>query len=198
MQFKATIPNLLTAIRVLIIPFFILICYLPAILSPNYINPYHANFAAALTFAIAGATDWLDGRVARKWHQTTELGAFLDPIADKLLVACALVLLVRWDRTYAFLSIIIISRELCVTALREMMARKNLSEVVAVARVGKWKTTAQITAIIMLLLGQFPYTRWDLVLLGNAFLIIAVILTIVSFIHYINAIYLALKNRGEI
>ena len=104
----------------------------------------------------------------------------------------------RWDRTYAFLSIIIISRELCVTALREMMARKNLSEVVAVARVGKWKTTAQITAIIMLLLGQFPYTRWDLILLGNAFLVIAVVLTIVSFIHYINVIYLALKNRGEI
>ena len=194
MQLKATIPNLLTIIRVLIIPFFVLICYLPVILSPNYLNAYHANFAEALIFAIAGATDWLDGKVARKWHQTTELGAFLDPVADKLLVACALVLLVRWNRTYAFLSIIIISRELCVTALREMMARKNLSEVVAVVRVGKWKTAAQITAIITLLLGQFPYTHWDLVPLGNIFLVIAVILTIVSFIHYIHAIYLALKK----
>ncbi len=188
MVFKLTIPNLLTGLRVALIPIFITVCYLPTILPSGTIDPYWANFAAALIFAIASATDWLDGLIARRFQQATELGAFLDPVADKLLVACALVLLVRWDRTYAFLAIIIISREICVTALRELMARKNHSTVVKVATIGKWKTAAQMTALILLLLGELPFTRWDLLPIGNIFLIIAVALTITSFIYYIRAI----------
>ena len=193
MIFKPTIPNLLTGLRVALIPIFVIVCYLPAMLPAGTIDPYWANFAAALIFAIASATDWLDGLIARRFQHTTELGAFLDPIADKLLVACALVLLVRWDRTYAFLAIIIISREICVTALRELMARKNHSPVMKVAAIGKWKTAAQMTALILLLLGEFPFTRWDLLAIGNIFLVIAAALTIISFIYYLRTIVKKLR-----
>ncbi|MFH4356133.1 MAG: CDP-diacylglycerol--glycerol-3-phosphate 3-phosphatidyltransferase [Neisseriaceae bacterium] len=192
---RLTTPNILTIVRVALIPLFIVICYLPAWLPRGTFDSYHTDFAAALTFSVASLTDWLDGLIARKWNQSTELGAFLDPVADKLLVVCALVLLVRWHRTYAFLAIIIISRELCVTALRELMARKRLSEVIAVAKLGKWKTAAQMTAIIMLLLRQFPYTHWDLILIGNFFLFIAAYFTISSFIYYLKAIYLQFKTQ---
>ncbi|QRN40589.1 MAG: CDP-diacylglycerol--glycerol-3-phosphate 3-phosphatidyltransferase [Neisseriaceae bacterium] len=196
MLLKLTIPNILTTIRVALIPIFVIICYLPVLLPKGAISQSQVNFAAALTFAIAGITDWLDGMIARKWNQTTELGAFLDPVADKLLVACALILLVRWDRTYAFLAIIIISREICVSSLRELMARKNRSNVIAVAKIGKWKTAAQMTAIIMLLLGTFPYFAWNLHDLGNTFLVIAVILTIISFAYYVKEIYLDLRTNN--
>jgi CDP-diacylglycerol--glycerol-3-phosphate 3-phosphatidyltransferase len=138
-------PNLLTLLRIFLIPVFAAVFYLPV--------PW-ARPACALIFGAAALTDWLDGYLARRWEQTSRLGAFLDPVADKLMVAVALVLLVQADAraSLALPAAVIVGREITVSALREWMAELGARSRVAVSMVGKFKTTAQMIAIFLLVL----------------------------------------------
>ena len=127
---------------------FVAVYYLP----DTWLTPATKNWTAMAIFAVAAITDWLDGYLARRWGETSAFGAFLDPVADKLMVAAALIVLVWLGRAEAYLAIIIIGREIAISALREWMAQLGQAKSVAVAFIGKVKTVAQMTAIIALLL----------------------------------------------
>lgn len=172
------IPNILTVLRVLLIPIIVLLFYLP--FKWSYL-------AASAVFAIAAVTDWLDGYLARRLKQSTPFGAFLDPVADKLMVAVALVLLVE-EHANLWLTLpaaIIIGREIVVSALREWMAELGARAQVAVSSLGKWKTAAQMVALIILLANPPLMTIW--VGAGYALLIIAAGLTLWSMLNYLMA-----------
>ncbi|WP_078085578.1 CDP-diacylglycerol--glycerol-3-phosphate 3-phosphatidyltransferase [Microbulbifer mangrovi] len=181
-----TLANQLTLLRVALIPVFVLVFYLPY--KWSYI-------ASALIFSIAAATDWLDGYIARKLNQSTPFGAFLDPVADKLMVATALVLLVDLH-DYLFFTIaaaIIIGREIAVSALREWMAELGLRSSVAVNYIGKIKTTAQMAAIIVLLafdVREFPVMET----IGYILLYVAAALTLWTMVVYLRAAWPALTG----
>ena len=162
------IPIFLTWMRVLLIPVFTLLFFLPK----GWIAPETVNWTAAIIFALAAVTDWFDGFLARLWKQTSDFGAFLDPVADKLMVATALLLLVSLGRTYVIFAIIIIGREITISALREWMAQMGRRSSVAVATIGKFKTAAQMVAIFLLLLAS---NRFDNIfyLTGNILMFIA-------------------------
>lgn len=177
-------PILLTWLRILFIPIFTLLFYLPA----NWVsNQQIINWLAAFFFAAAAVTDWFDGYLARRWGQTSNFGAFLDPVADKLMVAVALILLVATGRTYAIFAMIIIGREITISALREWMAQQGKRNNVAVAQVGKFKTAAQMAAIFLLLLSSATITNPNnLSQLGNLLMLIACVLTIWSMLYYLK------------
>jgi CDP-diacylglycerol--glycerol-3-phosphate 3-phosphatidyltransferase len=182
------IPNLLTMLRVLLIPVFILLFYLP--FSWSY-------WAASAVFSVAAATDWLDGYLARRWEQSTPFGAFLDPVADKLMVAVALVLLAA-EHSNLWLTLpaaIIIGREIVVSALREWMAELGARAHVGVSNLAKWKTAAQMVALVILLANPPLFTVW--VILGYALLIIAAVLTLWSMIQYLLAAWPHLQTTTE-
>jgi len=183
MSHKPTLnlPNILTWLRIGLIPLFIAVFYLP--------YPW-AFPASALIFALAGVTDFVDGYLARKLNQESRFGAFLDPVADKLLVAAALVMLVSEHGGFALAlpAIIIIGREIAISALREWMAEVGTRSKVAVSSLGKVKTTLQIGAIFALLYYQplfgLPTYEIGLVLLyGAAFL------TLLSMVDYLRAAF---------
>ena len=177
------IPILLTWLRILMIPVFTALFYLPA----NWItNNSIINWCAAGIFAAAAITDWYDGYLARRWKQTSDFGAFLDPVADKLMVAVALILLVAIGRTYAIFAMIIIGREITISALREWMAQLGKRNSVAVATIGKFKTTAQMAAILLLLVYDIPQWGINFIWLGNAFMFIAAVLTVWSMFYYLK------------
>lgn len=188
------IPNLLTVLRIALIPVFVGIFYLPHNLFALGLHPTHTlNMAAASVFALASFTDWLDGYWARKFNQTSSFGAFLDPVADKLMVAAALIVLVEFQRVGAIVSLIIIGREIVISALREWMANIGKRGNVAVAMIGKVKTAAQMLAIFLLLyydnIGAFN-TRW----VGEVLIVIAAILTLVSMAYYLKAAWPEIKD----
>ena len=176
------LPILLTWLRVALIPVFVALFYLPA----DWITPVAVNVWSAVIFAVAAVTDWFDGFLARRWGQTSAFGAFLDPVADKLIVAAALILLVHLDRTSSLLAMIIIGREITISALREWMAEMGQRKSVAVAYIGKLKTTAQMLAILLLLYHEpvIPYVSTDL--LGNVLMVIAAVLTLWSMVYYLK------------
>ncbi len=176
------IPIFLTWMRVLLIPVFTALFYLPE----NWLNPQTVNWAAAIIFAAAAVTDWFDGFLARLWKQTSDFGAFLDPVADKLMVAVALILLVSVGRTYAIFAMIIIGREITISALREWMAQMGKRGSVAVATIGKFKTAAQMVAILLLLVGLHDFHGLNLILIGNILMFIASVLTIWSMFYYLK------------
>lgn len=176
------IPILLTWLRVLLIPIFTALFYLPN----NWIAPQTTNWIAASIFAIAAITDWFDGYLARCWQQTSDFGAFLDPVADKLMVAVALILLVSLNRTHAIFAMIIIGREITISALREWMAQMGKRGSVAVATIGKLKTTAQMIAILLLIIGLENFHGFNLLFWGNLLMLIASILTIWSMFYYLK------------
>ena len=182
------IPNLITVLRVLLIPIFILLFYLP----------YHWSYlASASVFAFAAATDWLDGYLARRLEQSTPFGAFLDPVADKLMVAVALVLLVQ-EHGNLWLTLpaaVTIGREIVVSALREWMAELGARAHVAVSNLGKWKTAAQMVALVILLANPSDFTFW--VLVGYALLLVSAALTLWSMIQYLRAAWPHLKTDAE-
>lgn len=182
-------PILLTMLRIGLIPVFVGVFYIEAPWAP---------WAAAGIFGAAAATDWLDGHLARRWDQTSPLGAFLDPVADKLMVAAALVLLVQADnRTIVVLpAIVIIGREITVSALREWMAEIGARAEVAVSRIGKFKTTAQMISIILMLLRQSFLGPW-LYGLGITFLYLAAGLTLWSMVLYLRAAWPSLSGQGR-
>ncbi len=178
----SNIPTALTWLRIVLIPVFVVVYYVP----DTWLGPVAKNWTAMTVFSIGAITDWFDGYLARRWGQTSAFGAFLDPVADKLMVAAALIVLVWLDRADSWLAIIIIGREIAISALREWMAQLGETKSVAVAFIGKVKTGAQMTAIIALLLWQpvIPglSTRW----LGTVALWLAAILTLWSMFHYLR------------
>ncbi len=176
------IPIALTWLRIILIPVFVGVYYLPDTL----LSPVAKNWLAMTVFALAAITDWLDGYLARRWGETSAFGAFLDPVADKLMVAAALIMLVQLGRADSWLAIIIIGREIAISALREWMAQLGKSNSVAVAFVGKVKTGAQMTAIIALLLWEPVIPGVSTPLLGEIALWIAALLTLWSMFHYLR------------
>lgn len=186
MSTLSNVPNLLTFLRILLIPVFLIIFYLPF---------EWAHFAAALIFALGGATDWLDGYLARKLEQFSPFGAFLDPVADKLQVATTLLLLVgEQNIDYITLpAIIIVGREIVISALREWMAEIGRKTSVTVNYVGKLKTAVQMLALVLLI----AYPPWVTVLgsIGFILLYLAAILTIWSMVMYIIAAWPALTKK---
>jgi cardiolipin synthase len=175
-------PILLTWLRIVAIPIFVAVYYLP----DTWLSPVAKNWTAMSIFSAAAITDWLDGYLARKWGETSAFGAFLDPVADKLMVAAALILLVQLGRAEAYLAIIIIGREIAISALREWMAQLGKTKNVAVAFVGKVKTAAQMTAIIALLLWEPLIPGLPTPVLGTFALWVAAILTLWSMFHYLR------------
>lgn len=139
-------PILLTWLRVALIPLVVGVYYLP----DTWLSPFEKGLAATVVFVVAAITDWFDGFLARRWNQTSAFGAFLDPVADKLMVAGALLVLVEFRGVNAVIAFIIIGREIAISALREWMAQIGASKSVAVSSIGKIKTTAQMIAIPMI------------------------------------------------
>jgi CDP-diacylglycerol--glycerol-3-phosphate 3-phosphatidyltransferase/cardiolipin synthase len=180
------IPNMLTLFRIAMIPLFVWIFYLPQ----QMLAAHWVNFYATLIFTLAAITDWLDGYLARRLNQTSAFGAFLDPVADKLMVVAALVVLVALGRVGAVVALIIIGREIAISALREWMAGVGAGGSVAVATIGKVKTAAQMIAIPFLLYFQ-PLSllgiQLDVAAIGTVLIYIAAILTLVSMAYYLHA-----------
>jgi len=184
------LPNALTWLRIGLIPLFVAVFYLP----DGWLPKNTINLTATLIFVLASVTDWLDGWLARKLNQMSAFGAFLDPVADKLMVAAALLVLVDLDRAGIAASLIIIGREIAISALREWMARLGQSKEVAVAFIGKLKTTAQMVAITLLLYHDTLAgldTQW----LGRWCLDIAALLTLWSMAHYLVTAWKTLRNE---
>ena len=173
------VPNTLTAARILLVPVLVAAFHLPFTWAPT---------ACAALFALAAATDWADGFLARRLSQVSTFGAFLDPVADKLMVAVTLVLIVQHDPTpwIAIPAAIIVCREIVVSALRELMADLGQRATVAVATIGKVKTASQMTALLLMLyrhdLGPLPVYR-----IGTVLLYLATALTIWSMVVYLRA-----------
>lgn len=184
---KLNVPNIITIARIALIPVFVLVFYLPVTWS---------HIASALLFGLAAATDWLDGYLARRWGQTTAFGAFLDPVADKLMVAVALVLLVQVQHTalMAIPAAVIIGREIAVSALREWMAEIGERAQVAVSTIGKFKTTAQMLALLLLLYRE-PISGFPSLIVGLVLLYTAALLTLWSMVLYLQAAWPVLMNK---
>ena len=187
---SVNLPNSLTWLRIMLIPLFVAVFYLP----DGWVPPHLVNVIATGLFALASITDWLDGWLARRLNQTSAFGAFLDPVADKLMVAAALLVLVDLDRAGIAASLIIIGREIAISALREWMAREGNSGSVAVSFVGKLKTTAQMLAILFLLYHD-AILGLDCQWLGRWLLDIAAFLTLWSMFHYLRMAWLAMKDQ---
>ena len=179
MKLPISIPNILTGLRIIFIPVLVIVFYFFP-LDWRYL-------ASAIVFAVASATDWMDGYLARRLEQMTPFGAFLDPVADKLLVAVALVLLVEVHASaiLAIPAMIIVGREIVVSALREWMAKYSEKRSVAVSFLGKVKTTFQMIALIFLLAGG-PDLEKPVVIIGYVLLYLAAILTLWSMYQYLR------------
>jgi len=175
------IPNLLTWLRIILIPLFVGIFYF----EKSWVSVSNQNLLATAIFAAAAVTDWLDGWLARKLNQTSAFGAFLDPVADKLMVAAALITLVQLERVDAIIALIIIGREIAISALREWMAGIGAGRSVAVSLLGKIKTVSQMVAIPMLLYHD-PISAFDPQRVGTWLIICAVALTLASMAYYLK------------
>ena len=181
------LPNILTLSRILLIPVFVLVYFLP---TPN-------NYLwAAMLFGLAAATDWMDGYLARKWGQITPFGAFLDPVADKLIVVTALLLLIDSHSSLwlTLPAIVIVGREIVISALREWMAEMNSRGVVAVSWLGRAKTTIQMVAIFLLLANNPNELERPWVLMGYGLLYAAAVLTLISMFNYLRAAWPTLRE----
>lgn len=174
-----TLPTLLTWARIVAIPLIVGVFYLP-------FDRATCNLIATVLFVVFALTDWLDGWLARRLNQTSSFGAFLDPVADKFLVCASLLVLVDLDRVDVFVALIIIGREIAISALREWMAQIGASRSVAVHLLGKLKTAAQMTAIPFLLYDGAVLRVVDTRLWGTALIWIAAVLTVWSMAYYLR------------
>lgn len=184
-------PIFLTWLRVAAIPLVAGIYYVPE----NWLSIHEKNVIATALFIGAAITDWLDGYLARKWKQVSAFGAFLDPVADKLIVAAALLVLLNFDRVPIWVALVIIGREITISALREWMAQIGASASVAVHFVGKLKTAMQLVAISFLL---FDGTLWGVIncaWLGHKFIIVAAVLTLWSMFYYLKKAWPAIAEK---
>jgi cardiolipin synthase len=185
------VPNLLTWLRILLIPMFVSVLYLPG----RWMTVKYADLTAAVIFVVAALTDWLDGYLARALKQTSAFGAFLDPVADKLMVAAALIVLVEFNRVNAVVAVIIIGREIGISALREWMAKLGKSRSVAVSFLGKVKTAAQMIAITFLLYNDNLVGSLNSREIGTWLIWLAAILTLWSMGYYLKmALPMAFKH----
>ncbi len=175
-------PNLITLSRIVLIPLIIGVYYLPE----DWMSYDSKNITATAIFIFAAVTDWLDGYLARKLNQMSAFGAFLDPVADKLIVAAALIVLLKEGRVDAVVALIIIGRELAISALREWMASVGQAKSVAVAFIGKLKTGFQLVAIPMLLYDDTLLWVFNCAVLGTILINIAAVLTVVSMLYYLR------------
>lgn len=183
------LPLFLTWARIACIPLLI-VAFVPQVLP---IAEEGRNILSAIIFIFAALTDWLDGYLARKWNQTSNFGAFLDPVADKLIVSTALILLVADGRVSELVTIIIIGREITISALREWMASMGKRKSVAVNMIGKFKTAAQLSAIPMLLYGA-ELRGYDMRFWGTLLIWIAAALTLWSMAYYLYVAWPDLKE----
>jgi len=184
-------PIVLTWLRIAMIPLIVGLFYLP----DGYLAVPARDALAALAFIVAALTDWLDGWLARRWNQTSAFGAFLDPVADKLMVCAALLILLYLGRVDVFVALIIIGREIAISALREWMATLGASASVAVHRLGKLKTAAQMVAIPCLLYWQpvhGVHTDW----LGRTLIVAAAILTVWSMCYYLQRAWPVMRDQA--
>jgi cardiolipin synthase len=174
-----TVPTLLTWARIVAIPLIVGVFELPLDVATR-------NLAATVLFIVVALTDWADGYLARRLNQTSSFGAFLDPVADKFLVSASLLILVQLDRLDALVALVIIGREIAISALREWMAQIGASRSVAVHMIGKVKTTVQLVAIPFLLYDGRLFGVIDTHLWGTVLIYLAAVLTIWSMIYYLR------------
>ncbi len=174
-----TIPTLMTLARIAAIPLIVGLFYLP-------LSAAEQNFWATLMFVVFALTDWLDGYLARKLNQSSAFGAFLDPVADKFLVCASLLILVHLGRADVLVALIIIGREIAISALREWMAQIGASRSVAVHVLGKLKTTVQMVAIPFLLFDGTLFGVINTALWGTILIWIAGVLTVWSMVYYLQ------------
>ena len=174
-----TIPTLMTWTRIIAIPLIVGVFYLPWDMPTR-------NLVATVMFVLFALTDWLDGYLARKLNQTSSFGAFLDPVADKFLVCASLLVLVHINRADVFVALIIIGREIAISALREWMAQIGASKSVAVHMVGKLKTTVQMVAIPFLLFDGMLFGLLDTHFWGTLLIWVAAVLTVWSMVYYLQ------------
>jgi len=175
------VPNLLTWLRIVLIPLVVGVYFLPK----GWLSLEQQNFTATGIFVFAAMTDWLDGYLARSLNQMSAFGAFLDPVADKLMVVGALIMLLELQRVHPVVALIIIGREIAISALREWMAREGRAKSVAVAFIGKLKTVGQMIAIPMLLFHDDIFgipTQFT----GTVLINVAALLTVVSMLYYLR------------
>lgn len=185
------LPNVLTWMRILAIPLFVGIFYFPS----TWLSPSEQNLISTIIFTVAAITDWLDGYLARVLRQTSAFGAFLDPVADKLMVAAALIVLVYLSRLDALIAFIIIGREITISALREWMAQIGKGKNLAVSFLGKLKTASQMAAIPLLLYHEKIGDSFNPQEVGTWLIYLAAVLTLWSMAYYLKvAIPQALKH----
>ena len=185
-----TVPTLLTWTRILVIPLLIGVFYIG-------LEHRVQNLVATVMFVVFAATDWLDGYLARKLNQTSSFGAFLDPVADKFLVCASLLVLVHLKRADVFVALIIIGREIAISALREWMAQIGASKSVAVHMLGKLKTTVQMIAIPFLLFDGVLFGVIDTLVWGTWLIWLAAILTVWSMIYYLRKALPEIRRRVD-
>ena len=185
-----TLPTLLTWARILAIPLIVGVFYLP-------FDAATRNLVATVMFVVFALTDWADGWLARKLNQTSAFGAFLDPVADKFLVCASLLVLVHLQRTDVFVALIIIGREIAISALREWMAKIGASKSVAVHMVGKLKTAVQMVAIPFLLYDGVLLERIDARWWGNLLIWVAAVLTVWSMVYYLRKALPEIRARVQ-
>jgi cardiolipin synthase (CMP-forming) len=183
-----TIPTILTWTRIVAIPLIVGVFYLP-------ISAETQNLTATVMFVVFALTDWADGYLARKLNQTSSFGAFLDPVADKFLVCASLLVLVHLRRADVFVALIIIGREIAISALREWMAQIGASKSVAVHMLGKVKTTVQMIAIPFLLFDGVLFGLLDTRLWGTGLIWVAAILTVWSMVYYLQKALPEIRSR---
>ena len=174
-----TVPTLLTWARIAAIPLIVGVYYLPLDVATR-------NLIATVMFIFVALTDWADGWLARRLNQTSAFGAFLDPVADKILICAALLILLQLDRVNAFIALVIIGREIAISALREWMAQIGASRSVAVHMLGKLKTTVQMVAIPFLLYDGALFGFIDTRLWGTVLIVVAAVLTVWSMVYYLR------------
>ncbi|HOZ64916.1 MAG TPA: CDP-diacylglycerol--glycerol-3-phosphate 3-phosphatidyltransferase [Burkholderiaceae bacterium] len=177
-----TIPTIMTWTRIIAIPLIVGIFYLP----DSVATLANKNLVATVMFVLFAATDWLDGYLARKLNQTSSFGAFLDPVADKFLVCASLLVLVHLNRADVFVGLIIIGREIAISALREWMAQIGASKSVAVHMIGKLKTVGQMVSIPFLLFDGMLFGVINTHLWGTWLIWVAAVLTVWSMIYYLQ------------
>lgn len=185
-----TIPTLMTWARIVAIPLIVAVFYLP-------LDPVVRNVAATVMFVIFAATDWLDGYLARRLNQVSAFGAFLDPVADKFLVCACVLVLVHLGRADVFVALIIIGREIAISALREWMAQIGAAKSVAVHMLGKFKTTAQMVAIPFLLFDGELFGLIDTRVWGFWLIWLAALLTIWSMVYYLQKALPEIRSRVQ-
>ncbi|MCM2341660.1 CDP-diacylglycerol--glycerol-3-phosphate 3-phosphatidyltransferase [Rhodoferax sp.] len=183
-----TIPTLMTWARIVAIPLIVGVFYLP-------IEPDTRNLVATVMFVVFAATDWLDGYLARKLNQVSAFGAFLDPVADKFLVCACVLVLVHLGRADVFVALIIIGREIAISALREWMAQIGAAKSVAVHMIGKLKTTAQMVAIPFLLFDGMLFGAIDTHLWGVWLIWISAVMTVWSMVYYLQKALPEIRSR---